>query len=385
MFFSPYFATSSALKSGTPASTTPEFNNSGAFATSTPIPTLPTEIIPQIVIWIHGTRTHAIFPPTHVGITQNKITISLDKNNPYSPLGIHSLLSINQDLHVAAIGHAIHESNPELYLPDHIYLFGWSGEFTPEGRAAAGELLLKELGELVEKYESRYGSCPPITVITHSHGGNVALEAGLLFDAQDNNQDLEQANATLQPAQKNIINKNIIIDKLVLLACPVQKKTRPASSSRLFNTIYSIHSHKDYFQILDVQGLHPVRDAVKNAVTKLSFEPIKHAWQKHHDNTLFSGRHFNTQINLKQACVEWKPTTEKWSKKDLCIVEPFFQEVHIKKLQSKLQQYDQRKRGLMHIEFLFPTFLHKLPAIIALLDSTDMPQDPQNPSIVLEI
>lgn len=356
---------------------------------------------PAIVIWIHGTRTHALFPPTHVGNKQNKITITLDKNNPYSPLGIHSLLSVNQELHVATIGHAIHESNPKLYLPEHIYLFGWSGEFTPEGRAAAGALLYKELGELVHAYETNYGSCPPITIITHSHGGNVALEAGSLFDAEVGTHINTQADTRTstsdsgitaahnkrgkENSENKIKNNYLKIDKLILLACPVQKKTRPYITSRLFKNVYSIHSHKDYFQILDIQGLHPVRDAFKNAVTALSFEPIRHAWQKNQDTKLFSERHFDLHANLKQACVEWKPTTEKWSKKDLCIVEPFFQEVHIKRLQTKLQQYDQRKRGLMHVEFLFPTFLLKLPQIITLLDSTAMPIDSQNPSVVLEI
>ncbi|MCX5925568.1 MAG: hypothetical protein NT124_04730 [Candidatus Dependentiae bacterium] len=323
-------------------------------------------IPPQIIIWIHGTRTHGIFPPTHVVKKENK-----NKKAPanphraiaYSPIGLHSLLALDQDLHVSAIARALHETNHYLCDQEHIYLFGWTGDFSPEARTIAGLHLYQELKKLTELYIKKYNVCPSIIIVTHSHGGNVALESSTISD------------------------NSFSVEKLILLACPVQEKTKPYTQSPLFKSIYSIHSDKDYFQILDMQGLHPIWTAFEGALKSSSLTPIKNAWREHSRSTkLLSERHFPQQSNLKQACVEWKKDTIKWSTKDLCIMEPFLSKNSIQKLQIKLQSYDKKERGLMHIEFLFPTFLQQLPYILQTLDATPISTDAKSsPSIGISL
>lgn len=326
----------------------------------------PSPIPLQIIIWIHGTRTHDIFPPTHVVKKENKTKRAPDNSynvTAYSPLGLHNLLMVDQDLHVSAIARALHETDPYLCNQEHIYLFGWTGNFSPEARTSAGLHLYEELKKLTELYIKQYGLCPPIVIVTHSHGGNVALESAA---AQDN---------------------SFRIEKLILLACPVQEKTKLYTQSSLFKSIYSIHSDKDYFQILDMQGLHPIWTALDGALKSSSLTPIKNAWREYGRFTkLLSERHFPRQSNLKQACIEWKKNTPKWSTKDLCIMEPFLSQKGMQRLQINLQSYDQKERGLMHIEFLFPTFLQQLPYIIQTLDNTPMTGDTNSStSIIIKI
>jgi len=315
-------------------------------------------ITPQnIVVWVHGTRTHEIFPPTYV---VHKKTKTLAE---YSPYGLHSLLSIDPDLHVSLIGQAIHKANKAQYHKEHIYLFGWSGGFTPEARTLAGKELSEKLSNLTELYTRHYGACPPITLITHSHGGNVALECVPVSDHR------------------------FTIEKLILLACPVQEKTKPYTLSPVFKQIYSIHSEKDYFQILDMQGFHPVWQAFEMAFKSVSIEPIKHAWHSHNKSTkILSERHFPHQPNLKQGCAVWKTDTTRWSTHDLSIMEPFLSKKNIEKLQEKLISFDSKERGLMHIEFLFPTFLHRLPDLLEMLDNSTTPDMPKiQPTTIVRV
>lgn len=322
-------------------------------------------IPPQIIIWIHGTRSHDIFPPTHVVKKSPSIdTQPIQHAAAYSPLGLHSLVSIDQDLHVSMIAQAMYEADATLYSQEHIYLFGWSGGCTPEARTTAGTHLYQELKELSFYYRHQYATttCPPITIVAHSHGGNVALECAALH------------------------TEDITIERLILLACPVQEKTKPYMLSSLFKHIYSIYSDKDYFQILDMQGLHPMWEALDVALKSSSLEPIKNAWRTHKRPTkLLSERIFPEQPNLKQACIKWHKTTSKWSAKDLCIMEPFLSKENIQKLQKKLQDYDQKERSLMHIEFLFPSFLQHLPQIINTLDTTSLSHTDTKRTLVIKI
>lgn len=315
---------------------------------------------PYIIIWIHGTRTHDIFPPTHVVKKKSKKESDDRSASSYSPLGLHNLLTVDPDLHVSTIARALLEIDHLSCDPEHIYLFGWSGGFTPEARTSAGLHLYQELKNITNKYIERYGVCAPITIVSHSHGGNVALESVAAYD------------------------NSVTIEKLILLACPVQEKTKPYTTSPLFKHIYSIHSDKDYFQVLDMQGFHPVWNAFETAFKAASLEPIKKAWLTHNRPTkILSERHFPHQPNLKQACIEWHKNTNKWSTQDLCIVQPFLSETTIQKLQKNLQSYDKKERGLMHIEFLFPTFLQQLPRILESLDTTPMPTDTHTPSTII--
>ena len=110
---------------------------------------------------------------------------------------------------------------------NHYYTFGWSGLLSAQARlAAAGELgkaLTDEYRALVTQ-----GITPTIRIITHSHGGNVALNLATL--ALD---DLPH------------------IDELVLLGTPVQEETSALVHEELFGTIYNLYSLQDAAQGAD--------------------------------------------------------------------------------------------------------------------------------------
>ncbi len=87
---------------------------------------------------------------------------------------------------------------------------------------------------LSKTFEEKYNQKPFIRIITHSHGGNVALNM-----AKIKNDKFE-----------------LCIDELVLLACPIQEQTACCSHDKLFDHIYSLYSRSDSIQVLDPQGFH---------------------------------------------------------------------------------------------------------------------------------
>lgn len=169
---------------------------------------------------------------------------------------------------------------------DTFYLYGWNGVLSFQERAKAAAAFAESLASLAAAYEKKYGSAPYITVITHSHGGNVALNVAHYA-------------------------KNICIDRLILLACPVQEETRKYITSSVFKKIYSFYSHLDSIQVLDPQGIQ-----------------CKQA-------PLFSERCFEDVPNLVQV-------------------------------KTKING-----RGIMHVEFLLDKFLYKLPLFMNKLEALD--------------
>jgi hypothetical protein len=111
----------------------------------------------------------------------------------------------------------------------------------------------------------RHGKKPRTRLITHSHGCNVALNASDLFAQSED---------------------PIVIEELVLLACPVQHATADKLKSASFKKIFSLYSTADLTQILDPQGLN------------LESMPA--------GGYIFSNRRFEPQPNLVQAQMRWK-------------------------------------------------------------------------------
>jgi len=106
-------------------------------------------------------------------------------------------------------------------------------------------------------------------MITHSHGGNVALYMAKI---------------------KKEFTTPITIDELILLACPVQQKTVNLIKDDLFKQIYSLYSKADLIQVLDPQGIYAIKSKLQG---KKSINKRK--------TPLFSKRRFPVQDNLKQA------------------------------------------------------------------------------------
>jgi hypothetical protein len=294
---------------------------------------LPSSIPAQITIWIHGTRAEKIaawLTPTWF-YTPHDQSLNLSNFSKfeyellYCPPGLHKTTIADRTLHKARIATTLTQSNPTLFHEEHIYFFGWSGKLDYEERKKAARTLWNELAALGQQYKTEYGTCPPIVMITHSHGGNVALNVAAVAD------------------------DSMVIEKLILLACPVQIETVSLIESRLFKKIYSLHSHLDIIQILDVQGIRAIKQMPKKPWVGLS--------------NFFSSRHFPVHPKLKQANLSWKVQAP-WAATDLAAFGAHGDVV------KRISSYtDKKKRGLLHVEFMLPSFIAQLDRIIKQLDN----------------
>jgi hypothetical protein len=170
---------------------------------------------PPITVWIHGTR--------------------LLKNTPYiTEFNCCTQLKFADELKstcpLYTIARSVHLSNPERFAWDTFYVFGWSGALNGARRQEAGKKLYIQLAQIVDIYRAEYGTEPVIRLLTHSHGGNLALCMARLEDTHP-----------------------FAIDELIMLACPVQYETCDAIKSSLFTQIYNIYSPLDLIQIVAPQ------------------------------------------------------------------------------------------------------------------------------------
>ena len=237
-----------------------------------------------ITIWIHGTRvffSRFILP-----------------NFFHTRLGLHNALEFDKKYHVREIADLLCSIAPDKFSLDDFYFYGWSGKLSFKARYKAAKKLFKLLIVLIEKSEQKYGFKPKVRLITHSHGGNLALNLAHFNE-----------------------NSNLIIDELILLACPVQKRTCHLSKHEMFKKIYSLYSRFDSFQVIDPQRIY-------YWLKKDSFgsSPEK-------PDSFFSGRCFDPHATIKQIPLRFN------------------------------------NRGIMHIEFITNKFITALPAILDEIDS----------------
>lgn len=199
-------------------------------------------ICPDITVWIHGTRlTPRAVAPLFF----------------YSIPGLQSAQKYDTKYHARKIANNLIAADPETFTLEHFYFFGWTGKLSFNARKQAAQDLHNELQNLKKKYYDLYHAYPKIRIITHSHGGNVALNlAGL-----ENKEKLS-------------------IAELILLACPVQTQTMHFIQDPCFEKVCSFYSESDIMQVIDPQGLY------KNKVPHTS---------------LFSKRRFPDQKNLIQV------------------------------------------------------------------------------------
>lgn len=255
-------------------------------------PTIFTETAPDhlskdrtITIWIHGTK--AFFSKF------------LYTNFFYTRKGLHSALSFEPHYHLREIAELLYTQNPQEFHIDDIYFFGWSGKLSFKSRYKAAKKLHNQLHALIKQYEINHGIKPSIRIISHSHGGNVALNLACF------NNDMR-----------------LIIDELILMACPVQERTCNLTAHPMFKKIYSLYSRFDSIQILDPQWVYYW---LKKDFTEIPIQP----------NSFFSKRDF--------------PPLEK-----------------IIQVQLKLNS-----RGIMHIEFITNKFVGLLPLILREINGSE--------------
>ncbi len=147
----------------------------------------------------------------------------------------------------------LHDADKEQFPAESFYKFYWSGHLGFEDRKKAAQALLSYLND----------HKGPITLIAHSHGCNVALYLAEL-------------------------SKDISIDRLVLLAPPVQQATKELVHAKIFKKVYSFYSSGDLVQVADPQGMYD--ETRKNN-------------QKNGSSSLFSRRTYSQAANLVQSRV----------------------------------------------------------------------------------
>ncbi|HEV2600918.1 MAG TPA: hypothetical protein VGT41_01340 [Candidatus Babeliales bacterium] len=249
----------------------------------------------MVTIWVHGTcKTYHFAPYGPI------------KKFFYTKPGIFDPRTLTTDMHHHTIGKKICQSAPEQFPADHFYMFGWSGILSFEAREEAAHQLYQEIITLLEQYEQTHGYRPRIRLITHSHGGNVALNLARIAS---------QYSTPLR------------IDELVLLACPVQDLTAPYTQDPMFTTIYSLYSSTDLIQIADPQGLY--------------------AQQKNHTTSLFSRRKFSHHPKIRQVKIQI-------NKRSLAHVE-FILSQFVDMLPHLLDEIDTWSEEIWHNEEAQPT------------------------------
>jgi hypothetical protein len=228
----------------------------------------------MLTVFIHGTR---IFP---------KFTL---QEAYYSPSGMVNVLDLDKSFkNVHRMADLLSQADPKRFSRKKFYAFGWSGDLSIEARKSAAYDLYAALQELIETHERMFGVRPGIRLITHSHGGNVALNLAAVKDP-------------LHP---------LIIDELILLACPVQEATKHLINDRMFIKRYALCSKADLLQRIDPQGLCEDRAC-----------------------SFFSERYFTNYPRVVQA---------------------------------KIRRHG---RNLFHLEFILCSFIRHLPEVLDIMDS----------------
>lgn len=166
---------------------------------------------------------------------------------------------------------------------DHFYTFGWSGILSSIKRRNDSLRLYNTLSDEVARYY-KMGIKPKIRLICHSHGGNVALNLGMVHEAlyliKKSKSQLESLEAEgkittnvmdtisylqqLPPKEKAKfklrqkqldylpLNDKLQIDELIIFGTPIQPETSWCIHSPIFNKIFNFYSEQDFIQAMDV-------------------------------------------------------------------------------------------------------------------------------------
>lgn len=180
---------------------------------------------PRITIWLHGTKS---------------MSFVSDFVHAVPHAGLKPIKNISSMYRIKSVMNALAQTDPERFPLEHFYAFGWSGKLCFKKRFNEAVKLHTALNELVTDYQKKYNLTPHVTIITHSHGGNVALNLAA------------------------VENKNPALKlELIMLACPVQHETKELVKDSLFERIYSFYSPADVMQIIDPQGLYTTQTNLK--------------------------------------------------------------------------------------------------------------------------
>jgi len=176
------------------------------------------ETKPRVTVFVHGTYHLRSIIPSFLGPLSR---FALHKEGLY-----HSSTMGNEFCYSQFLTTLTYE-NPILLPYEHAYIFAWNGHLKVQSRKEAAATLQAALLDIKKQYPEW-----DLTIIAHSHGGNVALHLAELSDGS-----------------------LYTIDRLILMGTPVQHATKSLIESRLFKEVIVLYSRTDLFQIGDPQGL----------------------------------------------------------------------------------------------------------------------------------
>lgn len=234
---------------------------------------------PRLNVWVHGTTIRAAVP------------VKLAKFH-YSTKFMHSSeLVANRGACPRA--EVLAKSDPENFPLDSFYLFRWSGLLNHKERQTVSYDLYQALMDKIAEIYSQTGKYPFVTVITHSHGGNIAL-------------NLAQIN--------ELMGGNLQIDRLILLACPVQQGTAKFVDSAIFGKVYAFYSTNDMIQVMALQRfLQPAARKFSKLNCGKKVLHVKTSWKKygllHND---FKGLNFLAKLPGALQQIEQDIAQQEW-------------------------------------------------------------------------
>lgn len=280
----------------------------------------------RVTIWVHGTQVQKLLPSLMLAL--HKKTVSFFESIPSGLAHVDS----NQKIYTSIIARCLADASPTLFPYEHFYHFGWSGDAQVHIRRDSGYQLYQDIKSLIARYKTQYGCEPIITIITHSHGGNVVLHMHECIKED---------------------SCHFIVDKLLLLACPIQIETLPYTESPLFKYVMNIYSNDDLIQVIDPQCLQPfIGNPQKKSFSK--------AWNMAIKRPFFSKRCIKNTLSTCNIKVSWIAGAP-W---DEC--EAYIPHTHITafKWMSDAADFFNKQRGLSHIEIELPFFLKHLPGLL---------------------
>lgn len=171
--------------------------------------------VPSITVYIHGSQNATKF---------------LSKDIWHCQKGLHHINELPKSSLFVQDAQLLQQGNPLLFNVEHYYTFGWSGKIKFSVRQEAGHDLFNAIKGLLKRYYQEHGAYPVVRIITHSHGGNIALNMA---------KDLP------------FFNDCKIELELILLACPVQKVTENIINHPEISRSYNLYSTFDLIQKLD--------------------------------------------------------------------------------------------------------------------------------------
>lgn len=205
---------------------------------------------PTITIWVHGSKTLPTALYKFVGFDM--------------PLGLNPANTLIKTHQPKRFIDTLC-NNDQLIAKEHLYLFGWHGALEPSLRKSEAQKLYTAIEQLLTEYKKTHDCTPAIRIITHSHGGNLALNLAHVADERGSH--------------------SFTIAELILLACPVWDVNKACIDHALFERVYNLYSNLDILQCIDPQGRYDVSQQLGNT-------------------PLFSDRRFDPHAKLIQAEID---------------------------------------------------------------------------------